>query len=128
MEPFEEQQIILIKTELRRIETAIETASNDWDRHLAAARAVISSIDNTRLILQRNRADDQVFIISRLQRLAYYDADSGGVQDIADWCVTQWLSLLHVDPGSVEALRGKCFFSEHQSWLPMFHGQHHSLT
>ena len=106
MNATEQQRIASAKQELRRIQAAVDAASNDWERHISAARAVITSVDSTRLMEQQNRAQDQIFIISALQKIAYHDADSGGVQDIADWCVTQWLAILQYDPESVEALKG----------------------
>ena len=106
MNATEQQRIASAKQEVRRIQAAVNAASNDWERHISAARAVIASVDSTRLMQQQNRAQDQIFILSALQKLAYYDADSGGVQDIADWCVTQWLAILQYDPESVEALQG----------------------
>ena len=106
MNAVEEQRIATAKAELRRIQDAVNANSNDWERHLTAARSIIISVDSTSLMQRTTRADDQEWIISTLQRLAYYDPDSGGVQDIAQWCVSQWLRLLQYDAESVAALQG----------------------
>ena len=106
MSAAEDQRIAAIRVELQRIDSAVDAASNNWDRHISAARAVVSLVDGTSLMQRADRTDDQTFIITRLQRLAYHDADSGGVQDIADWCLTQWLGLLQRDDENVEALTG----------------------
>lgn len=116
MEMSEEQRVFSIRAELLRIETAVEAITNGWDQHVGAARAVISFVDSSSLMQNPNRTDDQIFIVSRLQRLAYYDADSGGVRDIADWCVTQWLAILQRDEENIEALTGTQ--SSLTTWTP----------
>ena len=106
MNTVEEQKIAAVRAELWRIQNAIDSTENDWERQISAARSVINLVDSTSLMHQADQADNQISIISGLQRFAYYDVDSGGVQDIAEWCVTQWLRILQHDPESVEALSG----------------------
>ena len=106
MSASEDQRIAAIRAEVQRMDSAVEAASNDWDRDIIAARAVITLVDSTSLMQRADRTEDQTFVVSTLQRLAYYDADSGGIQDIANWCVTQWLGLLQRDHENVEALIG----------------------
>ena len=106
MNAAEEQRINVARLELRRIQDRVTTGGNDWDAHLNAARAIITSVDSTPLMQRADRSADQTFIIAGLQHLAYHDADSGGVQDIADWCVTQWLSMVQRDPENIDALQG----------------------
>lgn len=106
MDASEELRITYAITELRRIQHAIANHAVDWTQHTAAARSVISSVNSTSLMQQPDRAGDQQFIISGLQKLAYYEPDSGGVQDIAEWCVTQWLRLLQHNGENVDALEG----------------------
>jgi hypothetical protein len=91
---------------IRRIEEATSPCPSSWDQHIAAARSVIQTVDATSLMQQSTQTADKIIIISHLQNLAYYDPDSGGIQDIAEWCVTQWLRLLQYDSESVEALEG----------------------
>jgi hypothetical protein len=106
MNATEEQQINLAKAELRRVQHTVETGSTNWDAHICAARAIIASVNSTSLMQRADRPTDQAFIIAGLQNLAYHDADSGGVQDIADWCVTQWLRMIQRDAENVDALKG----------------------
>jgi hypothetical protein len=106
MNAAEEQRINLAKAELRRVQHAVETGSTNWDAHISAARAIVASVNSTSLMQRADRPTDQAFIIAGLQNLAYHDADSGGVQDIADWCVTQWLKMIQRDPENVHALKG----------------------
>ena len=93
-------------SEIRRIELATLTSPIGWDQHIAAARSIIQTVNATSFMRQSTRTADKILIISHLQNLAYYDPDSGGVQDIAEWCVAQWLRLLQYDSESVEALEG----------------------
>jgi hypothetical protein len=102
----EEQRVISAKAELQRIQNKVETGCNDWDGHINGARGIIAFVDSTLLMQRADRAADQALIISGLQNIAYHDVDSGGVQDIADWCVTQWLSMVQRDPENVDALQG----------------------
>ena len=106
MDAAEDQRITSAKAELRRIQSAVESRGNDWDSHVNAARGIIATVDSTSLMQRGDHSADQTLIIAGLQHLAYHDADSGGVQDIADWCVTRWLSMVQRDPENVDALRG----------------------
>lgn len=104
-----EQRIAAVATETQKLQSAIDTTSNDWDRHIRAAKALILLVDFSNLMHDADRANEQAFTISVLQKVAYHDADSGGVQDIADWCVTHWLGLLQRDDEDIDALEGMCW-------------------
>jgi hypothetical protein len=106
MNAAEEQRINSAKAELRRVQHAVETGSTNWGAHIGTARAIVASVNSTSLMQRADRPTDQAFIIAGLQNLAFHDADSGGVQDIADWCVTQWLRMIQRDPENVNALNG----------------------
>jgi hypothetical protein len=106
MNAAEEQHISSAKAGLRQIQNNVEAGDNNWDAHVSTARGIIASINSTSLMQCANHLADQTLIISGLQALAYHDADLGGVQDIADWCVNQWLSIVQRDPEIVDALQG----------------------
>jgi hypothetical protein len=106
MNAAEENGVNSAKAELQRIQNSVEAGGNNWDEHISTARRIIASINSTSLMQRDDRPADQTLIISGLQNLAYHDADSGGAQDIADWCVTQWLGLVQRDPENVDALQG----------------------
>ena len=92
--------------ELRRFGHDLRPRSEQFERQLALARSIIRSLDQMALLQRATRVDDQVFIISQLQDFAYYDADSGAIRDIAEWCVRQWLRLLQQNPEGVDVLQG----------------------
>ena len=103
----EDQRIDSVIAESDQLESAITSASYDWDRHVARGREIIARLDQLRFLQGSYRFADQSKVIMILQRLAYYEPDAGGVQDIAEWCQTQWLRLLQLDSDSIEALNGE---------------------
>jgi hypothetical protein len=102
------QLLAAVIRELRRFGHDLVPRSEQFERQLALARSIIRSLDQTALLQRATRVDDQVFIISQLQDFAYYDADSGAIRDIAEWCMRQWLRLLQQNPEGVDVLRGLC--------------------
>lgn len=108
MDPTEEVNVASATREIRHIQRVLDSADDliAVDRQLPRARSVMTILDTTTLMDQPDRITDQSFIVTALQRFAYHDQDSGGVQDIAEWCVAQWLRILQHSPESVEALQG----------------------
>jgi hypothetical protein len=100
------QLLAAIIRELRHFGHDLRPRSEQFERQVALARSIIRSLDQTALLQRATRVDDQVFIISQLQDFAYYDADSGAIRDIAEWCVRQWLRLLQQNPEGVAILQG----------------------
>lgn len=94
-------------SEIRRIYAMLESNSNDWERQINSARSVIRSIDMTTFMYDLERSEEQTWLVAGLQRLAYHEPDAGGVRDIAEWCVTQWLRVLQNHPENVRALTGR---------------------
>lgn len=102
------QLLAAIIRELRRFGHDLRPRSEQLERQTGLARSIIRSLDQTALLQRATRVDDQVFIISQLQEFAYYDADSGAIRDIAEWCARQWLRLLQQYPEGVDVLQGLC--------------------
>jgi transposase len=101
------QLLAAIIRQLRRFSYDLRPRSEQLERQTGLARSIIRSLDQTAL-LQRATRVDEVFIISQLQDFAYYDADSGAIRDIAEWCARQWLRLLQQYPEDVDVLQGLC--------------------
>ncbi len=91
---------------IERIYAMLDMNTDEVDSYIAPARSVISSLDRTAFMSDPTRRDDQVWLITALQRLAYHDPDSGGIRDIAEWCVTQWLKIAQNHPENLSALQG----------------------
>ena len=100
------QRLAAIFRELRRFGPGSGSSTNHINQYTTLARSIIQFLDQTSLLPRAARLDDQVAVIARLQDLAYHEPDSGGVPDIARWCVGQWLRLLQQHGENVGALRG----------------------
>ncbi|ETI20479.1 hypothetical protein G647_08516 [Cladophialophora carrionii CBS 160.54] len=103
-----------IEAAIREVRQIADTDSIHipWEHRLRIARTAIATFDSAGLMQMPNRTADRTFVIATLQRLAYHDAETAGVVDLAEWCVTQWLSLLHRNGEDLTALRGLG-----QAWL-----------
>ncbi|KAI9803972.1 MAG: hypothetical protein M1833_000253 [Piccolia ochrophora] len=107
-----ESQIIACRSGVARIYSMLQTTPSRWQDYVPFARSLTTSLDAVDFVSIAGRAEEQVWFIDGIQRLAYSDADSGGVRDLADWCQRKWLGLLQFQPQLVEALKGLG-----QSWL-----------
>jgi hypothetical protein len=103
------QHLATIMRELRRLGPDSTSSGYQLDQQVALARSIIEYLDQTFLLQRVARLDDQVLIVSQLQDFAYYDADSGGIRDIANWCVRQWLRLLQQYIEDVGVLQGPSY-------------------
>lgn len=78
-----------------------------WEAHLTLGRSIITRLDSLSAFHRSNNFGERVWFVDTLQRLAYFDPDSGGAQDIAGWCNNRWLQILQEDGDNVGALQGK---------------------
>ncbi|KAF2161888.1 hypothetical protein M409DRAFT_69422 [Zasmidium cellare ATCC 36951] len=102
----EEQRITVCKTSLNQIYAMLRSSPQDWRNYINLARTIITHLDSTTFMQQGNRTQEQVWMIAGLQRLAFAEPDSGGVNDIAAWCSRQWLVIYQREPQNLAALRG----------------------
>jgi hypothetical protein len=100
------QRLAAIFRELRRFGPDSGSSGNQLNQYITLARSIIQFLDQTSLLQRAARLNDQVAVVARLQDLAYHEPDSGGVPDIARWCVRQWLRLLQQYGEDVGALQG----------------------
>jgi len=87
-----------------QINEALHNSNQDMDQSLESARSLMGIPpsfyrDNIRVVLH-------IRIVDILQRLAYHSPDAGGISDVADWCLVQWLQILQHYPGDILALKG----------------------
>ncbi|KAF1999383.1 hypothetical protein P154DRAFT_546361 [Amniculicola lignicola CBS 123094] len=87
------------------INTALDASSESWRDQLHAARSITAFLELFDTTPNDERRKWQLSVIDTFQRLAYADADSGGVQDIGNWCLRQSLSLLQTYPENVDLLK-----------------------
>ena len=105
--PAEEQRVSESISSLRTLRSETPSTQAEIDTRIEAARNIITSLNATPFMTWTDRYDDQIFVIAELQNLAYHEADGGGSQDIAQWCIRQYLQIINQsreDP--VEALSG----------------------
>lgn len=90
------------------VSEALDSDPSSWREHLEMVRNITASLE-----LQVDSAGDksreqwQITFISVFQRVAYSDADNGGVPDVGNWCLRQALRLLQAYPEDVSLLSSK---------------------
>ena len=95
-----------IVADARALQTISAPNSSNSEQYLRSARSILLQFDLNPIAQTSQMLPDQMLVVSVLQKLAYHDPDSGGVQDIAEWCISQWLRLLQSDDHNAEALQG----------------------
>lgn len=90
----EERTVLEVLQVLRNLRMENPTTQMEVHSRLSTARNMISFLNTSSFMAWPERYNDQIFIVSELQRIAYHDTDHGGVQDIAQWCVRTYLQLL----------------------------------
>lgn len=90
------------------INTNLDTSPASWRDQLPAIRNTIVSFEITDSVPEEERRNWQLPLISVFQRVAFADADNGVIQDLADWCLRQLVTLLQIYPDNVDILTRKC--------------------
>jgi hypothetical protein len=104
----EEQRVSDAIMTLRSLRAETPSTQADIDSRIEIARAIITFLNASSFMSWSDRYDDQIFVISELQNLAYHEVDGGGIQDIAQWCIRQYLQVVNQSSmESTEALAGK---------------------
>lgn len=89
------------------ISATLDVAPESWRDHLQAIRNITSSLELLHTNPDEQERQWQLPLVAMFQRVAYADADNGGVPDIANWCLRQTLTLLQVYPEDVDLLARK---------------------
>jgi hypothetical protein len=99
---------------IQNLMSTVDLISTNLDLRPDSWREQVQAIRNTTLALELlDRVPDearkrwQLPLINVFQRVAFADADNAVVQDIADWCLRQALTLLHLYPEDAEVLARK---------------------
>jgi hypothetical protein len=105
----EQEQVKAMSSEALQILAALESNRNphEIDRNINRAREILLFANTIPIVQEPNFFREQLNLISTLQSVAYHDPDSGGVRDIAEWCVQRWLRLLQHYPDSWEIFKGR---------------------
>lgn len=97
-------RLSIARADLRRICDLLDQSSANFEQYASAARSIIRELARSEMLHAPLSHQEQAWFISKLQQVAYHDPDSGGVQDIAEWCVGQWLRILQNDSENLDAL------------------------
>jgi hypothetical protein len=84
--------------------TNLDLRPDSWREQLQAVRSTTGSLEIVDTVPDEARKSWQLPLIRVFQRVAFGDADNGAFQDVADWCLRQTLTLLHLYPEDVEIL------------------------
>lgn len=86
------------------INTNLDRSPHSWHDQLPAIQNITFSFEVNDTAPDEARRHWQVPLISVFQRVAFVNADTGAVKDLADWCLRQSLVLLQIYPDDVEIL------------------------
>lgn len=89
------------------ISTTLDSHPESWREQLQAIRDTTNNLDFSDSTPNNARKQWQIPLITVFQRVAFADADNGPIHDIADWCLRQTLTLLHVYPDDTILLSRK---------------------
>lgn len=106
-DPAEEERINEILNTLQSLRSSAAATQTEINTRIETARNIVSHLNTSSFMTWPDRYNDQIFIVNELQSLAYHEADNGGVPDIAQWCLQQFLTYLNRRSESLEALTGE---------------------
>jgi hypothetical protein len=86
------------------ISTNLDIRPESWREQVQAIRNTTMSLEILDTVPDLTQKRWQLPLVSVFQRVAYGDADNGPVQDMADWCLRQALTLLRLYPEDAEVL------------------------
>lgn len=101
-----EELIEQVKQIVSALDEVVSSRPDQWETYLASARSAVAALERLHFFRDPNRFAEQVWIIQGLQDYAYHDADTGCVQDIAEFCQASWLRVLRNHPENSEVLAG----------------------
>ncbi|KAF2009854.1 hypothetical protein BU24DRAFT_66131 [Aaosphaeria arxii CBS 175.79] len=96
--------IVDIDSNIELVNAMLDADPQSWRDHLRIIRTIIATTDMSSITPNQGRKASQIQMIRVCQRVAYADADNGGMLDIGNWCLRQALSLLSLYPNEVGVL------------------------
>ncbi|KAH7123937.1 hypothetical protein B0J11DRAFT_580693 [Dendryphion nanum] len=113
------------------ISATLDTDPDAWRDRLQIIRDITASLEILDTVPDQTRKQWQLPLIAAFQRVAFADADSGGVLDIANWCLRQELAMHALYPDDVDllALTGQNWLQRAQKSLAKIHAtERHSSS
>lgn len=100
----DEQTIASLISTADLISATLDTNPGAWRDRLQIIRDITASLEILDNVPDQTRKQWQLPLVTAFQRVAFADADSGGVPDIANWCLRQELTLLSLYPDDVDLI------------------------
>jgi hypothetical protein len=85
----------------------VSSRPEECEAYIPSARSAMSALDQIHFFRDPQRFAEQVWILRGLQQFTFYDADSGSIRDVTEFCQASWLRILRNFPDNVEVLDGK---------------------
>lgn len=86
------------------ISNNLDIRPDSWREQLPSVRYTTSTFEILDTVPSPARRQWQLPLVSVFQRVAFGDADTESVQDVADWCLRQGLRLLQLYPEDADIL------------------------
>lgn len=102
-----EELVEQVKQIVTTLDEVVSSRSLQWETYLASARSAVAALEHVRFFRDPARFAEQVWIIQGLQDYAYHDADTGCIDDIAEFCQASWLKVLRNYPENSQVLTGE---------------------
>ncbi|KAF2105380.1 hypothetical protein BDV96DRAFT_509438 [Lophiotrema nucula] len=126
----DESTVSTLVATVQLISTTLDSNPHGWRDQLHVIRGITASLEILDTAPDDARKRWQLPLVTVFQRVAFVDADNGGVPDIADWCLRQSLALLHLYPDDVDilALIGQNWLLRAQKSLAKIHQEERSSS
>ncbi|RPA96140.1 hypothetical protein L873DRAFT_1829503 [Choiromyces venosus 120613-1] len=93
-------------SEIINVNRVLKKSPGSWQNYINTVKSCVSNIDQSGVMLDHRRLDQTLQTIDEVQEFAYFDADSGGIEVLANWCVKEWNRIKESYPDHVEAFEG----------------------
>ncbi|KAF2465045.1 uncharacterized protein BDR25DRAFT_295845 [Lindgomyces ingoldianus] len=100
----DEHMVSALVSTVELISSTLDAAPDSWRDQLQTIRNTTASLELIDSTPNETRRRWQIPLISVFQRVAFADADNGGVPDVANWCLRQALTQLQLYPEDVDLL------------------------
>lgn len=91
---------------LTRVHKSLRAAPSHWRACTEAVQTSISYINRSQIMYDSRRVEERVWFLNEVHLFAYMDPDSGGIQEITEWCEDEWNRILIDDARNVAAMTG----------------------
>jgi hypothetical protein len=105
--PPEDNVVKAFMSTVQLIAASLDTAHDRWRDHLQSIRDITAVLEFSDTHANESRMHWQLPLVTVFQRVAYAEPDSGGVSDIANWCLKQAVTLNEIYPDNIELLTRK---------------------